>query len=583
MPAHMLRGPVSLTYVRYTPTSEERAEKKSLLSSSISSGDLKALSRLVNEEKRGNRNGSGELFVSLLDQAIEEGQRECVALLIQIFDSNSSDSPGKLSPLYHAVIKEKTSVARALLEAGANPNAENAYGNSLLSAACCKKNPALVQLLLEKGANHRLSLPNKGNLLEWACSLGYSEVVPVLIAHIGIEEIVRSTQSGAIQAAVARNDLELVKLLVEKGLSVHLPNAKGETPLHTAATFDKEEIASYLLEQGATAEAVDQEGRTPLYNACFKGNRSVAGLLLDHGASPGGTSPSPLTGACKGDHSFLIRMLLRKGAPVTRAAEVNTLLRSNLLPSFGEAIDEPYDQSLLTLLVGSPIDGVSLPIEKQVDVGARSRDGKTPLHLGAAQSPEVVVALLKRGADPRAVDQEGKTALTVAYEAKQEMCASLLFCYGCPISTHEEASFFASRGALSEDEDTALHLAARRGDSASVALLIEAEAPVQVENSNSFTPIDLASAHPRGPGSCFALLAEAGATLRREAEPFLLARELSDAGTSLDQLNEISGFSLDFLTLLVPLLGDKELAALRGTSRLMREGVDAVLAEHPKQ
>jgi len=122
----------------------------------------------------------------------------------------------------------------------------------------------------------------------------------------------------ALHFAASYGDLELVKLLVAAGASVHARTASRETPLHVVSSGlslwgknlhpDRSptrygDIAKYLLEQGADVNANDDTKSTPLYVAAVFCDQSVAVVLLDNGADIAATcldGETPLAGARRG-------------------------------------------------------------------------------------------------------------------------------------------------------------------------------------------------------------------------------------------------------------------------------------------
>ncbi|MEW6279085.1 MAG: ankyrin repeat domain-containing protein [Candidatus Eremiobacterota bacterium] len=79
-------------------------------------------------------------------------------------------------------------------------------------------------------------------------------------------------------------DLASLRLLVECGADVDLPNRYGSTPLASAAGGGHSEAARYLLSRGADPNHRDNSGLTPLHIAALAGKPGVARILLEHGA-----------------------------------------------------------------------------------------------------------------------------------------------------------------------------------------------------------------------------------------------------------------------------------------------------------
>ena len=108
-----------------------------------------------------------------------------------------------------------------LIEEGANVNAKDKYGYTLLHYACSNGYESIVSILLEKGVN----VSEKDNCgwtpLHHACSNGYGSIVSILL---------------------------------EKGANVNEKNVDGCIPLNYACIDGYEDIVEILLDSGTEVE-----------------------------------------------------------------------------------------------------------------------------------------------------------------------------------------------------------------------------------------------------------------------------------------------------------------------------------------
>jgi ankyrin repeat protein len=82
-----------------------------------------------------------------------------------------------------------------------------------------------------------------------------------------------------IHSAVAANNADITKILLEAGAEVNVVQQLGYTPLHSAAFHGNVEIIILLLEAGADIKAKTDEGKTPADVAEEKGFKEIAGVL----------------------------------------------------------------------------------------------------------------------------------------------------------------------------------------------------------------------------------------------------------------------------------------------------------------
>jgi ankyrin repeat protein len=159
----------------------------------------------------------------------------------------------------------------------------------------------VVQYLLEKGA--AFDPPNSRNLttLHLAAMHGRREVAAFLLDHGHSPNMDPHDWPTVLAAAVDCAQLEVVKLLLDKGANVNARVDFWGSALHQigrdttsfgprAEKIDAErikrevEIAQLLLDRGADLHARDSFGNTSLHEAAAHGQAELVALFLQRGA-----------------------------------------------------------------------------------------------------------------------------------------------------------------------------------------------------------------------------------------------------------------------------------------------------------
>ncbi|ORY48189.1 ankyrin [Rhizoclosmatium globosum] len=123
---------------------------------------------------------------------------------------------------------------------------------------------------------------------------------------------------SAFHVAVANNKMAAVKLFIQRGAWLEIPDARGMTPMFYAVSGGHFECVSKLLELKADASYVDDSGKTLLHMACLNNADQVTGLLIDFGyldieaVNVAGNTPLHLTATRNAVESA--RRLLIRGA-----------------------------------------------------------------------------------------------------------------------------------------------------------------------------------------------------------------------------------------------------------------------------
>lgn len=86
--------------------------------------------------------------------------------------------------------------------------------------------------------------------------------------------------NSLLHYAAHRGDADLIRFLIDKGISPDLVGAGKKTPLHLAATFNQKEAVAALLERKAALETRDDYGRTALILCARERGQAETGRIL---------------------------------------------------------------------------------------------------------------------------------------------------------------------------------------------------------------------------------------------------------------------------------------------------------------
>ena len=221
------------------------------------------------------------------------------------------------------------------------------------------------------------------------------------------EALADGTPPLCAAVAQAKGGVDIVLLLTAAGANVGARDVRSTTPLMKAARLGNVEVLQVLLESvgpatssGGVLDLLDSKQQSALSLACASGHLPCAELLLGSGASVDRTvadgNTALLLAAAEG-HEDVVRILLELGASTT-------------------ATDVEEETALMKAAAEGHVGVIGALLEHDPrSIGQHNRDDFTALHYASSVGHITVVdALLAKGADPRASDGEGRTALVLA-------------------------------------------------------------------------------------------------------------------------------------------------------------------------
>jgi uncharacterized protein len=290
-------------------------------------------------------------------------------------------SHGGMTPLLFAVRQGYTDVAITLLDAGVDVNqAKGGDGTTPLLIACINGQFDLAKMLLDRGAD-----PNRAS----------ENGVAPLYAVINLRWIQESGYPNPWAHFDQKTDyLSLMKALLDQGAD---PNARlNKKVWYSGYNFDLADV--------------EEVGSTAFWRAAYGADVDAMKLLIKYGADPHITTSKPPTTQREGgappvpDRSGLPTIPVGGPAvPVLHAAS-------------GVGYGEGFAGNSHRYAPGGMLAAVKYLVDElHMDVNLRDDEGNTALHNAAARGDnEMVLYLVSKGADVKAVNRKGQTTVDMA-------------------------------------------------------------------------------------------------------------------------------------------------------------------------
>ncbi|XP_023315856.1 ankyrin-1-like [Trichogramma pretiosum] len=345
---------------------------------------------------------------------------------IQIDARDSEDN----TPLHFALDCGHEQIAKWLLRRGADLNLANARGwTPLHFISAQKKDYAdLLQTFLEISDEQTRPIQidardsDDNTPLHFALNGGHEQKAEWLLrrgADINLANAWGSTPLHSISAG-NKDHADLLGTFFEisdelnRTVEVDARNKRGETPLHHAIRHGHKKVFELLLRRDANPNLADNDGWTALHTICIVADDSGWAKMLFEISEENNRQVQidvQCTHNCTPLHLALIKVELREVAELLlrKGAATNLVDWKGSTPLHTVCRSDDDDQDLARMLID-----ISNEENNPVEVDARDKLGRTPLHLALAErNCRVVEYLLKLGADPNLTDKNGFSPLHV--------------------------------------------------------------------------------------------------------------------------------------------------------------------------
>jgi cytohesin len=130
------------------------------------------------------------------------------------------------------------------------------------------------------------STTNHQSLLHCACDVENINICRLLIERGANVNAVDNWWDTPLHYVAKNGPIEIMELLIESGSWVNVPSPELKTPLHYAALSGVINRCELLVRHGAEVNAKDEMGQTPLhYAACILDGTQICSYLINQGGN----------------------------------------------------------------------------------------------------------------------------------------------------------------------------------------------------------------------------------------------------------------------------------------------------------
>eukprot|EP00160_Parvularia_atlantis_P014412 Unigene356_Nuclearia_a/m.1230 Unigene356_Nuclearia_a/g.1230 ORF Unigene356_Nuclearia_a/g.1230 Unigene356_Nuclearia_a/m.1230 type:complete len:1228 (+) Unigene356_Nuclearia_a:36-3719(+) len=384
----------------------------------------------------------------LLMRRIVEGDMDAAALLVQakcnvnmrsrvptpwtrIWDVELPQVP--TTPLHVAALLNQVAVVTALVDAGADLDAQDDAGETALHVAVATKRIGVVHALL-RGAGHKpLNTALKNSRGQSVFALAYAlrdvPLAQALAAHSNgfSTEVDERTGLTFLQRAIDLNDTDGAQFLMQLKVNALNPgrHPTRDSPMHMAASRGLVGLMELILKTDPSAhEIMNDAGRTPLHLAALYNHLVAADLLV--------RQPRCVAQDVEGETALHLAIAAQHWA-------VSHLLIERA-PGMGKRVNTREELPLHVLARAAPTRGASADGKAKGARGAANGRATTPINASRSEGIIAILEMLCAAAEDIDVrDGEGNTALLKAYLHANEVVAVELMRRGALIMAKNSA------------------------------------------------------------------------------------------------------------------------------------------------
>ena len=327
----------------------------------------KSLSKAINVIKENANPDAKIIWGFVFDNNLKDNETRITLISAFGFDAPS----GIYYETYEEMFKNESleSLYNLLKDGKISFNTKDkAFGITFFEAAVRYGNAELVELCFERGA--------------------------MLKDFIEEDDARFVTPSDPLGAAIEYDNLETLRVIIKHGIIKR--DYKGRNALIIAVDLEKANIVRALIDDGMSVNECDYEGRTALIHASERANSEIVKMLVEAKANvnvkdnDGETALMRVARWCWSERHDKFEVAMTAKILINSGADINSLNKEgqNALMRILDESHDNIDEKIIKLLVDTGIN-----------VNAVDNNGNTALAIAIKNKFEVVPLLLSFGAD----------------------------------------------------------------------------------------------------------------------------------------------------------------------------------------
>lgn len=229
--------------------------------------------------KKPNLSLKDQAGITPLFAAVNQNRAD-VAQALLAAGADPNQAANSFTPLHHAAYTAQLLTVKALLQKGANPNAQNMFGKTALHDVADASNSAegaqIAQLLLDAHADVSLKNNQGETPLDLALKKGNANIADVLLRDRNGQPKASAAMEEKLISAAWQTNIATVKKLIKKAhVDVNAQDHMGKTALHEALaayfspfhSAEEKERARHIIQtlckHGARVDKPNNYGKTP--------------------------------------------------------------------------------------------------------------------------------------------------------------------------------------------------------------------------------------------------------------------------------------------------------------------------------